>query len=354
MGDQVHVLTAAWGELPRESVDQGVTIHRVPALRQRPDRCSVPEMVAFMAAASTHVAALARTRSLEAALAFFTLPSAPVAWWLKRRRGVPYAISLQGGDVPGFTPDQLKTWHALTGGLIRALWNDAGAVVANSDGLAALARAHAPGQTIDVIPAGVVMDTGTAKIDYDGAHTINLLFAGRLVKQKGIDVLLDALSLLPHDERWTLSLAGDGPEWTALAAQAARNGVFDRLKFLGWNTKEALAGIYRSADIFVLPSRDEGMSNALLEAMATGLPVICTDVAGMRDVVVDGETGLIVPPEHPPSLLAALITLIEDSGLRARMGRAARSHVNRQFSWTRAARSWRTILHRLADQRARP
>lgn len=349
MGDTVHVLTSAWGDLPQETVDQGVRLHRIPALRRRADRCSVAEMVAFMMSASSRVARLIRAHDVEAVLAFFALPSAPVAWWAKRRTGVPYAVSLQGGDVPGFTPDQLRHWHKLTGGLIRSLWRDADAVAANSEGLAALARVHTPEIAIDVIPAGVDADTGTAKIDYDSHGPVKLLFVGRLVPQKGLDVLLEALSLLSRDARWTLTLAGDGPAWTSLVAQATRNGVLDRLKLLGWCSKEDLARIYRDADVFVLPSRDEGMSNALLEAMATGLPVICTDVPGMRDVITDGETGLIVPPEHPPALAAALTTIMADTAARAAMGRAARSHVARRFSWTRAAKNWRTILHRMAD-----
>jgi len=351
MGDEVHVLTAAWGDLPREADDAGVRLHRIPAMRQRPDSSSVAEMVAYALAAAAHGPWLARALRIEAALAFFALPTAPAAWWLKRRRGIPYAISLQGGDVPGFTPDQLKYWHKITGGMIRGLWRDASAVVANSEGLAALARAHAPDVEIGVIPAGVAVDTGTAKIDYDTGDVINLLFVGRLVRQKGLDVLLDALSLLPRDVLWTLSLAGDGPEWTALVAQATRNGVLDRIKFLGWTGKDKLAAIYRTADVFVLPSRDEGMSNAMLEAMATGLPVICSDVPGIRDVISDGVNGLIVPPEHPPALLAALAQMIDDSESRIAMGRAARTHVTRQFSWTRAAKSWRAILHRMAEER---
>ncbi|MCB2107168.1 MAG: glycosyltransferase family 4 protein [Rhodobacteraceae bacterium] len=353
MGETVHVLTTAWRGLARTEIDGGAHIHRIPALRMRPDRCSVAEMVAYMVSATARVTALARREKIDAALAFFSLPTAPVAWWLKRRTGIPYAVSLQGGDVPGFTPDQLKLWHSITGGAITALWKDAGAVVANSDGLAELARAHAPGVDVGVIPAGVPVDTGTAKVDYDGGREIRLLFVGRLVHQKGLDVLMDALAQLPASgPDWRLILAGDGPEWTAIAGKAARLGMKRQLDFLGWCGKAELADIYRKADIFVLPSRDEGMSNALLEAMASGLPVVCTDVAGMRDVITPDDNGLIVMPENAAQLAQALTRLMADGALRARLGRSARGHVQRRFSWTRAARSWRAILHRLADQRA--
>jgi len=352
MGEEIHVLTAAWGELKAEEDDNGVRVHRIKALRQRPDRCSIPEMAAFAVAAGAHVGTFARDHRIDATLAFFTIPTAPAAWWMKRQHNVPYAVSLQGGDVPGFTPAQLSFWHTLTGQAITRLWRDAGAVVANSEGLATLARAHAPGIEIGVIPAGVPVDTGTTKIDYEVRDGVfDFLFVGRLVPQKGIDVLLEALNLLSRDIPWKLTLAGDGPQWTAIAGQAARLGVADRIRFLGWCGKEQLQTIYRSADIFVLPSRDEGMSNALLEAMASGLPVVCTDVAGMRDVIAPGENGMIVPQEDPKALSEALLALIEDAGKRETLGRAGRIQVVRQFSWTRAARSWRTILHKLAAQK---
>ena len=344
MGHRVYVLTARCGDLPAEEDDGGVTIRRIKALRRRPDRCSVFEMLAFIVAAVLAAPPLARLWKIEVALAFFTLPSAPVAWYLKRSNHIPYAISLQGGDVPGFDPGRMRLYHKLTGGVISALWRDAAAVVANSQGLAALARVHDPSATIGVIPAGADLAGIPAKQSYAAAGPVNLLFVGRLVRQKGLDVLIAALAKINLAIKWRLILVGDGPEWPAIAGEAARLGLADRLDLRGWCAKEALPEIYRSGDIFVLPSRDEGMANALLEAMAAGLPVVGTRISGTSEVVIQGETGLLVAPEDPDALATALTALIADPAKREAFGRAGRERVETTFGWDVIAAAWMGVM----------
>ncbi len=344
MGHQVYVLTAAWDGLPAEETDAGVTIKRIPALRQRADRCGVLEMIAFIVAGLLAAPALARVWKIEVALAFFTLPSAPIAWYLKRACHIPYAISLQGGDVPGFDPGRMRFYHALTGGAISALWRDATAVVANSQGLAALAQAHDPDAAIGMIPAGADLTGIAPKTDYTRSGPINLLFVGRLVKQKGLDVLIAALAKLDLALKWRLILVGDGPEWPAIAGEAARLGLADRLELRGWVAKDALPAMYREGDIFVLPSRDEGMANALLEAMAAGLPVVGTQIAGTSEVVIPGETGLLVAPEDENALGAALAALMKDEPRRAAFGRAGRQRVETTFGWDIVASAWMGVM----------
>lgn len=354
MGHQVYVLTAAWGNLPAEEIDEGVTIKRIPALRRRADRCSILEMLAFIVAGLFAAPTLARVWKIDVALAFFALPSAPIAWYLKRACQIPYAISLQGGDVPGFDPGRMRLYHKLTGGVISALWRDAAAVVANSQGLATLARTHDPGATIGMIPAGADLTGIAPKTTYAQPGPINLLFVGRLVKQKGLDVLIAALAKMDLALKWRLILVGDGPEWPAIAGEAARLGLADRLDLRGWVTKDALPAMYREGDIFVLPSRDEGMANALLEAMAAGLPVVGTRVAGTGEVVIQGETGLLVAPEDEDALGAALAALIKDEPRRAAFGRAGRKRVETTFGWDIVASAWMSVMEQVRARGVEP
>jgi glycosyltransferase involved in cell wall biosynthesis len=347
-GHKPFVLTAAWGDLPAEEEKNGVVIRRIRALRRRADRCSIPEMLAFTAAGMRAAPGLAREWQVEAALVFFTLPCGPIGWWLKRWHKLPYAISLQGGDVPGFDTETLGFYHRLAGGWIRRLWADADAVIANSRGLAALAKAHAPGMSIGVIPAGAgVASLSEHQYPESTESEVRLLFVGRLVKQKGLDVLMRALGKLPLNLNWRLVLAGDGPEWTAIAGDAARLGLSRRVEYRGWLGKEMLATVYSEADLFVLPSRDEGMPNALLEAMAAGLPVVATQVAGTSEAVVNGQTGLMVPPGDADALAGALQALISDPARRQAMGRAGQTRAAARYSWTAVAEAWLEVLMRL-------
>ncbi len=275
---------------------------------------------------------------------FFTVPCGPIGWLLKRLLKVPYCLSLQGGDVPGFDPGQLSTHHAIAGPAIRHLWRDASAVVANSQGLADLARQFERRARIDVIPAGADIDGIAPKSDYSSNQNVELLFVGRLVKQKGLDVLFEALGKLDPAQSWHLTLVGDGPERSALSSQAAETNLSHRITFKSWTDKSMLPGIYRGADVFVLPSRDEGMANVLLEAMAAGLPLVGTDIAGTAEVMISEKTGLLVPPENTDALAAALTTLINDSARRESYGRAARARVETSYSWTSAGAQWAATL----------
>jgi len=346
MGHKPFVLTAAWDDLPMTAEHEGVTIHRIRAMRARADRATVREMVAFMAAAALAAPRLAKQWKIDACLVFFGLPCGPIGWLLKRTNGLPYVISLQGGDVPGFDPGFMANYHRMTGGIISYLWRDASAVIANSNGLAALARAHAPDRDIGVIPAGGDVIGITPKNDYAHGGEVRLLFVGRLVKQKGLDVLLTALAKVSSALKWRLVMAGDGPEWPMIAAQAARLALVDRIELHGWQGWNTLPATYRAADIFVLPSRDEGMPNALLEAMATGLPVIGTRIAGTQEAVLDGETGLLVPAEDADALADALTKLIADPTRWEPMGRAGRARVETYFSWNSVAEKWLDVIER--------
>lgn len=348
-GHEPFVLTSAWQDLPAAEDANGIKIRRIESLRRHADHSSLFEMLAFMISALLSAPGWARQWKCEVALVFFTVPCGPIGWLLKRLLNVPYCISLQGGDVPGFDPDKLRLHHAVAGPAIRYLWHDAAAVAANSKGLAALAHQFEPHANVQVIPAGADLDGIAAKTEYRETNCTQLLFVGRFVSQKGLDVLFDSLASIDPALNWHMTLVGDGPDRASLTSQASDLGLTRHITFKAWVEKQKLPDIYRKADIFLLPSRDEGMANALLEAMAAGLPVIGTRVAGTSEVMRDGETGILVPPENSANLAAAITALIKDPERRGVYGRAARARVESSFSWTAAAAQWANILEDAID-----
>ena len=341
---QPFVLTAACGDLPRHEVTDGVTIVRIPAFRRRPDRATVPEMVAFILAAMRVIPRYAREWKIDAAIAYFGLPGGPVGWMLKRATGAPYVIYMQGGDVPGFIYPGLGFYHALTGGLLRYLWRDAYTVAGLCRDLCARAQRHSPKQDFRIMHPGADVRGIAAKTDYAPRAAVELLFVGRFVRQKGLDLLFEALATIDPSLKWHLTLVGDGPERANLLEQATRLGLMDHIALRGWVKKEELSAIYRNGDVFVLPSRDEGFANVLLEAMAAGLPIMGTYVSGTDDAVIDGETGYIVQPGDIPALTNRLTKLFSDANLRERMGRAARARAEAQFDWHKLAEDWVALL----------
>lgn len=155
-----------------------------------------------------------------------------------------------------------------------------------------------------------------------------ILALGRLHPVKDFPLLLRAAARLrAAGVPFRLFLGGEGPEGERLAREARTLGLRGRVRLLGGVAPALTPALYRRVDLFVLSSRSEGLPVVLLEAMATGLPVVATRVGGVPECVGDGETGLLVPPGDPEALAGALRRLLVDPERRARLGRAARERV---------------------------
>jgi glycosyltransferase involved in cell wall biosynthesis len=154
----------------------------------------------------------------------------------------------------------------------------------------------------------------------------SVLQVGRLDPFKGGTVIVAAWKRVAQQVRGArLNLVGDGPERPALEAFAGDLGIADRVVF--WGTCQDTVRFYASADVLVLPSLEEGMPNALLEAMASGLACIASDLPSTRGIVEQGRTGVLVPPNDPTALADAIVRLLNDPGERTRLGLAARARV---------------------------
>jgi glycosyltransferase involved in cell wall biosynthesis len=135
-----------------------------------------------------------------------------------------------------------------------------------------------------------------------------------------------------------------------LEKEAKNLGIGARVHFAGWQDKANLPRFYQEANLFVLPSRNEGMSNALLEAMASNLPVIATKIAGNEELVSEGKTGLLIPPESAEALTEALHKLIADPKVRQKMGQAGRKFVEENYSWKNTATQYQTLLEEAVER----
>ena len=341
MGNEVLVLTSRFGNLPHEELCGGVRILRGPAIRQFSDRSTAMEQSSFIVGASIRAFSLLHTFKPDVTLAFFGLPSGAVAWLLKLALGIPYIISLRGGDVPGFRPYDFWLYHKLAMPFLHVIWRNASTVVANSQGLHDLAAAFDSTINIPIVPNGVDVEK-FPMIRHDWSPP-RILSVGRVVYQKGYDLALLALAGL-KDLEWEWRIAGDGPQLSSLQVLIEQHDLQGRVHFLGWQSAEQLKKQYAEANLFLFPSRHEGMPNAVLEAMASGLPVVATNIAGNEELVVNGETGVLVPVEDVAALREALRPFLRDAGMREKMGSAARPRVKKLFTWLRVAEDYQLIL----------
>jgi len=213
-----------------------------------------------------------------------------------------------------------------------------------SDEVFELLRLGADSRHISVVPCGVDVDLfrpeGPAAARTSGRARV--LFVGRLVERKGIGNAITALAEVPEVE---LVVAGGplpegldaDPEVERLRRLAAACGVADRVVFLGRVGRRELPALLRSADVVVCVPWYEPFGIVPLEAMACGVPVVASAVGGLIDTVVDGETGLHVPPRDPHAVAAALRAVLADDGRRRELGRAGAARVRRRYSWDRVA-----------------
>lgn len=345
-GETVRVLTMHFKGLNYEEETEGFTLLRVPARRKNIDRSNPLEMAAFMVSGLLHVPRILKTYKPDVSLAFFTLPSGSIAHFLKKKFNVPYVVSLRGGDVPGFFPEQLRRYHALTKPYIQRIWKDAAVVVANSGGLKALAKKTCPDMDIQMIPNGVDTEIFSC-MDFNkqpSTDEIKIFTAGRLSKQKGMPYLIESIAALrAQHANVSLSIAGDGPSRPLLEKLVSEKNLRQNVHFLGWVTREKLAEHYRAADIFVFPSLDEGMPNVLLEAMSCGLPVVATAVSGNEELVENGKNGFLVPPRNAPALTDALARLLHGHALRESMGKESRKKAE-TMGWDNIAEQYLALI----------
>lgn len=341
MGNEVLVLTSQYGSLPREERCDGLQILRGPTRRKYADRSSAWEQVLFMAGAAIRSLGLLRRFKPDITLAFFGLPSGAVAWLLKAVAGIPYVVSLRGGDVPGFRPYDFWLYHKIAVPWLHLIWHGAAAVVANSQGLYNLARAFDSSVPIAIIPNGV--DPQEFQDGQREWSPPQVLSVGRVVYQKGYDVAMRALAGL-KELPWEWKIVGDGPFLRMLQGMVDQYSLDGRVHFPGWEPAEGVKAEYARANLFLHPSRHEGMPNAVLEAMASGLPVIATRIAGNEELVLHEQTGLLVPVDDAESLRESLRQLLGDGSRRSEMGHAARLRVEQSFGWRRVAQQYQGIF----------
>jgi glycosyltransferase involved in cell wall biosynthesis len=265
--------------------------------------------------------------------AHWWFPSGLAAAAVSALRGVPLVTTLHGSDV------RLARSGSVGGRLYDRVARRSSVVTAVSSWLAARARELAPEAPPAVVaPMPVAVDLFSPG---SGRASDRLLFVGRLSTQKGGAMLLRALTELP--QRISLDVVGDGPERDSLRALATSLGIAERVRWHPTMPQSRLVDFYRSATAVVVPSVDEGLGLVAVEAQLCGTPVVAFDSGGLRDVVTDGETGILVGNLDAAALAAALERLLARADRGASLGAAGRVRALEQFAPEAVARRYAAI-----------
>lgn len=343
MGHRVDFLTIDTTDAHAPEEIDGVRVHAVRAYRRGQHEASMAGSVSFLLRAARLLPRLARDESYDVAHYYFGLPTGLLTFVPGLQRSRPYIVSLRGSDVPGYDP-KLTMYHRVLRPVTGRILGNAYRVVANSEALRGLALAAFPQERIDVIHNGVELLPAAGPLPVANGRGLRLLTVSRLIMRKGLDDLIRALAKLGRADV-SLDIAGDGPARSQLGQLARELGVAGQVRFLGFTDHADLTRLYRQADLFVLSSRSESCSMALLEAMAAGLPIIATSVGGTPELVRHDSTGLLVRPDNVDDLAGAIGALLGDPARRTRLGAAGLSKANRDHSWRSVARRYEAVLY---------
>jgi glycosyltransferase involved in cell wall biosynthesis len=348
LGHEVLVLTTWFKDLAEKETVDGYSIVRVKSARARVDRSSPLEMLSFVRHAAHAVPAIMKEFESQGVISFFALPSGLVAYHIKKRYGVPYIVSLRGGDVPGFLKKDLWKLHLLSAPLVPFIWKNAKAIVANSRGLQELAQKTASRfkKTVEYVPNGVDMSMFHPETSERKPNQFKILFVGRLTRQKGVTYIIDTCRTLLERKPelkgiLKCEVIGDGPLFAELVDQAKESGLGDTVIFSGWGSRDYVPKAYQSSDVFVLPSFEEGMPNVVLEAISSGLPVIASKIGGNEELVVNGKNGFLF--ERHEEIPKFMLALIEDSELRKRFSNES-VIMARMFDWKKVALGYEQLI----------
>jgi glycosyltransferase involved in cell wall biosynthesis len=268
--------------------------------------------------------------------AFFGFPTGWLCYRTARR--LPYIISLRGSDVPGANA-RLQLEYKILGPLaFKPIWKKASALVACSEGLKTRALRFRPSADVEVITNGVDLERFHPIQEQTGFGPVRLLTVGRLSATKRLDLLVETVQLLCGQGcKTNLTIVGGGALESDLRRLLSEKGLRDEVTLTGRREAEDMPEIYRQHDVFISASMQEGMSNAMLEAMASGLPIVTTRCEGVDELI--SNNGIVVEEPTAAALAEAVRPLIARPEFRKTLSLAARKKAE-GFGWDAVAQSY--------------
>jgi len=325
------ITSSVTNEFEEEKLNDSIHIYKLPVGKKSIHYWTQREIISYSRQAYKYIKKQKKRGRYDLIHAFFGIPCGAIAH--RFRKEIPYIVSLRGSDVPGFN-ERFSFQYIFLKPIIRRVWWNAAAVIANSQGLKELALKTDGDARIDIIYNGVNVEDFSPRNERENGDII-ILSVARLIKRKGIDDLIRAVpAIVEEHKNIKLRIIGEGNMENELKALAQKLEVSKYIDFLGYVPHNEISNYHSSSDIFVLPSKNEGMSNTILEAMASGLPVITTDTGGTRELI--NNNGFIVPMKDSEAIKEVIIKYIKNPELIEKHGLKSREIAER-MDWTNVA-----------------
>lgn len=364
LGHKVWVVTPHYPGAKRCELMDGVSVHRfryfMPASQQRLGAygamyTSIEQQPSVIFQAILYVwfmvieaLKVCKRQDIEIVVSFWAFPQGLAGIVIKKMLGLPFVVRLNAVEI-----SLSLSKYTFIIPFLKSILTNADLVIPNSTytknlmyELKALTRnVLTIREGTDIERFNLSISGNNVKLSYNLGNKFLLLTVARLVERKGIEYLIYAMKyVLSKHPECVLIVIGEGPLKQKLMELAKGLGIEKNIIFISKVSDKALPYYYAAADVFVLPSIAEALGVVLLEAMATGKPVIASRVGGIPEVAIDGKTGILVPKKSPQALSNAIISLMEDRNTLQMLGRNARFHIIEKFSWTRIAKEFEEAL----------
>jgi glycosyltransferase involved in cell wall biosynthesis len=351
--NSITVITSKFGGLKPHEVINGVKIRRVPVLKRDDQNvATIVSMLSFFPGSLRAGYKLLKSRPFDVIHSMFAIPSAPSGLALAKKFHIPHVLSILGGDI--YDPSKTLSPHKapILHQAVTKIMEASESVVALSSDIKNRALIYYNvDRDIEVIHIGIPkpLFTERTRIHFNfGRNDILLVTVGRLVPRKGLEDLIRVLQDLGN-MKIKLVIIGDGPEKTRLAKLSHSLNLSDRVFFLGYISDEEKFQLLSISDIYLSSSQHEGFGIVFLEAMATGLPIVCYDKGGQTDFLINNKTGFLVSHGDRELLTKRIGELSESEQLRKQIS-VFNSHYIERFYISKCAERYQFLYDSLVEK----
>lgn len=355
-GHSIDIITVWWeGTQEKEiSVDNTIRIFRIRAKRQKKESCSFAEMLDFIIKAKTKADDLVKGKkntnsNYDICQIFFGIPSGVIGYYLKKEYHLPYVVRFGGGDIPGFQA-RFKQVYKIISPAIRKIWGNANGLVANSKGLKELALRFCDEYPVSIINNGVDTEVFKPRHKEGDGDPVTLLFISRLIERKGLQFIIPKMRKIREatNRDVRLLIVGDGPYRLNLEQMTKKEKIENQVIFFGQKDKKELPALYQQGDFFIFPSQKEGMPNAVLEAMACGLPIVMSPCQGSEELIAGNG---IIADANMEEFYESIIKMIKlDQEEKNRMAHESRERAVKLFSWESKAGEYLSLFNTIIQE----
>ncbi len=316
-----------------EQISKTIRIIKIGLNNKNIHHASNGELIKYTIKAFFKAQNLFKHNKYDFIFAWSTIPAGFVGYLLKTFYGTPLIVRVGGPDIPGYE-DRYKLIYKLITPIIKIIWKKSHTIIAKCQDEKEMILAINKNLPLHIIHNGININKFAPKTRSIDAK-LKVICSARLIKRKGQDILIRAIAYLKKTKNIEIicDLVGDGDEKDNYMKLAKSLNIDNLINFRSYVSRGKIADIYNSANVFVLPSHNEGMSNAVLEAMSCALPIVVTNVGGTEELLANGENGFMFEKGNYKELASILETLHSNRQLCINMGNKSRE-IAKMFEWS--------------------